>query len=42
MVTAKHIDVIITDHHEPTGKWAHSTATLNPKLINSHFIPIGT
>lgn len=32
-----HIDVIITDHHEPTHKLPHSIATLNPKLINSTY-----
>lgn len=31
------IDVIITDHHEPTHKLPHSIATLNPKLINSTY-----
>jgi single-stranded-DNA-specific exonuclease len=35
---AKHgIDVIITDHHEPTSKIPHCIATLNPKLINSTY-----
>ena len=29
------IDVIITDHHEPTSKIPHCIATLNPKLVNS-------
>jgi single-stranded-DNA-specific exonuclease len=28
------IDVIITDHHEPTKKIPHCVATLNPKLVN--------
>jgi single-stranded-DNA-specific exonuclease len=28
------IDVIITDHHEPTNKIPHCVATLNPKLVN--------
>ncbi len=31
------IDVIITDHHEPTAKIPHCIATLNPKLINSTY-----
>jgi len=31
------IDVIITDHHEPTDKIPHCIATLNPKLINSTY-----
>jgi len=35
---AKHnVDVIITDHHEPTDKLPHSIATLNPKLHNSKY-----
>ncbi|MDE3047645.1 MAG: single-stranded-DNA-specific exonuclease RecJ, partial [Verrucomicrobiota bacterium] len=31
------IDVIITDHHEPTSKIPNCVATLNPKLINSTY-----
>jgi len=31
------IDVIITDHHEPTSKIPHCVATLNPKLLNSTY-----
>lgn len=31
------IDVIITDHHEPTSKIPFCIATLNPKLINSTY-----
>lgn len=31
------IDVIITDHHEPTDKIPHCLATLNPKLINQTY-----
>lgn len=31
------IDVIITDHHEPTDRIPHCVATLNPKLINSTY-----
>lgn len=33
----KNIDVIITDHHEPTDILPHCVATLNPKLINSTY-----
>lgn len=36
-VAKKQIDVIITDHHEPTAKIPHCIATLNPKLINSTY-----
>jgi single-stranded-DNA-specific exonuclease len=31
------IDVIVTDHHEPTSGIPHCIATLNPKLINSTY-----
>ncbi|MCH9633727.1 MAG: Single-stranded-DNA-specific exonuclease RecJ [Chlamydiae bacterium] len=31
------VDIIITDHHEPTLKLPHSIATLNPKLLNSTY-----
>lgn len=31
-VAKKGVDVIITDHHEPTGAIPHCIATLNPKL----------
>lgn len=31
------IDVIVTDHHEPTARLPHCVATLNPKLINSAY-----
>jgi len=31
------IDVIITDHHEPTSKIPNCVATLNPKLIHSTY-----
>ncbi|MBS0624790.1 MAG: single-stranded-DNA-specific exonuclease RecJ [Verrucomicrobia bacterium] len=31
------IDVIVTDHHEPTSKIPNCIATLNPKLINSTY-----
>ena len=31
------VDVIITDHHEPTDKIPHCVATLNPKLFNSTY-----
>ncbi len=33
----KDIDVIITDHHEPTAKLPHCIATLNPKLLDSTY-----
>jgi len=36
-VVAHGIDVIVTDHHEPTSKIPHCAATLNPKLINSTY-----
>lgn len=29
------VDVIITDHHEPTDTIPHCIATLNPKLVNN-------
>jgi len=31
------IDVIVTDHHEPTAGIPHCVATLNPKLFNSTY-----
>jgi single-stranded-DNA-specific exonuclease len=31
------VDVIITDHHEPTDKIPHCVATLNPKLLNNSY-----
>ncbi len=31
------IDVIITDHHEPTDRIPHCIATLNPKLYTSNY-----
>lgn len=34
-VVEKGVDVIITDHHEPTDTIPHCIATLNPKLLNS-------
>lgn len=39
MNSASHeaIDVIITDHHEPTDRLPHCVATLNPKLLNSQY-----
>lgn len=36
-VAAKNVDVIITDHHEPTDKIPHCVATLNPKLVNNTY-----
>ncbi len=34
---SSHIDVIVTDHHEPTDKLPHCIATLNPKLRSSTY-----
>lgn len=31
------IDVIVTDHHEPTDKLPHCVATLNPKLKGTNY-----
>lgn len=36
-VAEKNVDVIITDHHEPTDKIPHCIATLNPKLVNNNY-----
>nr|WP_166154257.1 single-stranded-DNA-specific exonuclease RecJ [Neochlamydia sp. AcF84]NGY94239.1 hypothetical protein [Neochlamydia sp. AcF84] len=36
-VVERQVDVIITDHHEPTDKIPHCVATLNPKLLNSSY-----
>ncbi|MFI0434380.1 MAG: single-stranded-DNA-specific exonuclease RecJ [Parachlamydiaceae bacterium] len=36
-VAAQNVDVIITDHHEPTDKIPHCVATLNPKLVNNTY-----
>ena len=36
-VVKNNIDVIISDHHEPTDKIPNCIATLNPKLINSTY-----
>ncbi|OGN55709.1 MAG: single-stranded-DNA-specific exonuclease RecJ [Chlamydiae bacterium RIFCSPHIGHO2_12_FULL_44_59] len=36
-VVSRGIDVIVTDHHEPTSKIPSCIATLNPKLINSTY-----
>jgi single-stranded-DNA-specific exonuclease len=36
-VIEQNVDVIITDHHEPTSKIPNCIATLNPKLINSTY-----
>lgn len=36
-VVEKNVDVIVTDHHEPTDKIPHCIATLNPKLFNNSY-----
>lgn len=36
-VVQNNVDVIITDHHEPTDKIPHCVATLNPKLLNTPY-----
>lgn len=36
-VVEKGVDVIVTDHHEPTDKIPHCVATLNPKLLNNSY-----
>lgn len=36
-VVEQKVDVIITDHHEPTGTIPHCVATLNPKLPNNPY-----
>lgn len=36
-VASQNVDVIITDHHEPTDKIPHCVATLNPKLLNNAY-----
>lgn len=36
-VVEKNVDVIITDHHEPTDKIPHCVATLNPKLLDNSY-----
>lgn len=36
-VVEQNVDVIITDHHEPTDKIPHCVATLNPKLLNNPY-----
>lgn len=36
-VVGQGVDVIITDHHEPTDKIPHCVATLNPKLFNNPY-----
>lgn len=37
LVGKKNVDVIITDHHEPTSKIPHCIATLNPKLFENSY-----
>lgn len=36
-MAAQNVDVIVTDHHEPTDKIPHCIATLNPKLIDNPY-----
>lgn len=36
-VVRQKVDVIITDHHEPTNKIPLCVATLNPKLVSSEY-----
>lgn len=36
-IVENNVDVIITDHHEPTDKIPHCIATLNPKVINNPY-----
>lgn len=36
-VVEQGVDVIVTDHHEPTDKIPHCIATLNPKLISNTY-----
>jgi len=36
-ITQENIDVIVTDHHEPTDKIPNCIATLNPKLHNQTY-----
>ncbi|MFT4552598.1 MAG: single-stranded-DNA-specific exonuclease [Chlamydiales bacterium] len=36
-VVQNNVDVIITDHHEPTDQIPHCVATLNPKLVGANY-----
>lgn len=36
-VVERGIDVIVTDHHEPTNRIPHCVATLNPKLVGMSY-----
>ncbi|MBA3238350.1 MAG: single-stranded-DNA-specific exonuclease RecJ [Parachlamydiaceae bacterium] len=36
-VVKQGVDVIVTDHHEPTDTIPHCVATLNPKLLNNPY-----
>ena len=36
-VVKQGVDVIVTDHHEPTDTIPHCVATLNPKLLNNSY-----
>ncbi|NGX37725.1 MAG: Single-stranded-DNA-specific exonuclease RecJ [Chlamydiae bacterium] len=37
LAVKKNVDVIVTDHHEPTDQLPHCVATLNPKLKGSTY-----
>lgn len=36
-VVKHNVDVIVTDHHEPTAKIPHCVATINPKLLTNSY-----
>ena len=37
LIAKENIDVIVTDHHEPTDRIPHCIATLNPKRLDSKY-----